>query len=185
MDKIINNFMEKFENEDLFIEATPEQINRLKELWGNGAGAVIDFYSKYQPYEIPMTESYVQLLDIDRMIMESTNAEPGKYLAEYGVYVFAVTVGGNVLCIDTNDIHNGVPSVRIADSGFCDFNEFYECAEIGIVPEEVMDEFPEDEMIPLNYENIALCMKKIEDSFFDFMLKLSNDEYEDIEEYLE
>lgn len=68
---------------------------------------------------------------------------------------------------------------------FCSYNEIYECVEIGIVPEDVLEQIPQNEILRLNYPNITKCLRKIEDSFIEFMLKLSNDEYEDIEEYLE
>ena len=185
MHQIIKNFNNIFEKEDLFIEASPMQINELKDLFGNDVSKVLDFYSKYQPHNVPMLNSYVQLIDINRIIEENTNGEPGKCLAEYGVYVFALTVGGNVLCIDTNDIKNGDASVLIADVNFCSYNEIYECVEIGIVPEDVLEQIPQNAILRLTYPNITKCLRKIEDSFIEFMLKLSNDEYEDIEEYLE
>ncbi len=185
MDKLIKNFNKILEKDNLFIQATSIQINKLKALFGDGVDKIVDFYARYQPYDIPMLKSYVQLLGIDNIIEENTNAEPGKYLAEYGVYVFALTVGGNVLCIDTNNAKDGDTSVLIADSNFCSYNEFRKCVEIGIIPEEVMEQFTNEEIIPMNYTNITKCLKKVEDSFMQFMLKLSNDEYEDIEEYLE
>ncbi|WP_448821813.1 hypothetical protein [Cetobacterium sp.] len=132
-----------------------------------------------------MLSSYVQLIGIDNIIVENTNAEPGKYLAEYGVYVFAITVGGNVLCIDTNDVKEGDASVLIADSNFCSYNEVYDCIEIGIVPEMLLDDLSNNGIVRLNYMNIKKCLNKIDDSCLDFMMKLSNEEYEDIEEFLE
>ena len=62
------------------------------KLFGIEVNKIIEFYKEYQPYNMPMTKSYVQLLDIDNIIIENTNAEPGKYLAEHKVFVFAVTV---------------------------------------------------------------------------------------------
>lgn len=185
MKQIAENFKRIYEKEELFIEATPMQISKLEGLLGNKVCKIIDFYKNYQPYDIPMSKSYVQLLDIEGIVLENTNAEPGKYLAEYGVIVFAVTVGGNVLCIDTNSANDGDASVLIADANFCSFNESLECVEIGIVPDEIYEQLIENEAVILNYENITKCLNKIENSFMEFMLKLSNDEYEDIEEYLE
>jgi len=40
-------------------------------------------------------------------------------------------------------------------------------------------------MVAVNYPNIKKCLTKIEASFLLFMEKLSQNEYEDIEEYLE
>ena len=185
MNQIIKNFERIFERQDLFVEATPDQMEKLKRLFGSEVSKIIEFYGKYQPYNMPMSKSYVQLLDIENMIMENTKAEPGKYLADHNVFVFAVTVGGNVLCIDANSITCGDASVLIADVNFCSYNEIHDCVEIGIAPDEVLEQLAENEMLLLNYENIVKCLRKIDDSFMNFMLKLSNDEYEDIEEYLE
>ena len=185
MQQIINNFTKMYRKEDLFIEATPTQINRLRSLFGSGVSVITDFYSRYQPNDVPMTKSYVRLLGIDTIIEENTRGEPGKYLAEYGVYVFAVTVGGNVICVDTNDIVNGDASVLIADENFCSYNTHHKCVEIGIVPREVLAQHPQTELIELNYPNIIKCLTKIESSFMEFMLKLSSNAYEDIEKYLE
>ena len=89
---------------------------------------------------LPMLDSYVSLLGIDRIILENTRGEPWKFLAEYGVFVFAITVGGNVLCVDTNDYKDGDASVLIADANFCSYNDHYGCAEIGIIPKSVAGE---------------------------------------------
>ncbi|MBE6753444.1 MAG: hypothetical protein E7559_03700 [Ruminococcaceae bacterium] len=184
MEQIVSNFIEMFGNDDAFAAATPEQIARLRELIGEQSAAVLDFYSRYQPNNVPMTESYVRLVDIDTIIAENTVGEPGKYLAQYGVFVFALTVGGNVICIDTNDIRDGNPSVLIADASFCAYNESCGCVEISVAPDEIMEEC-DDDILRLDYENIVRCLPRIEDSFTEFMSKLSNDEYEDVEEYLE
>jgi len=182
----IQNFYDMFKNDDLFCRATDEQISKLSSLFGHNVYKIIDFYREYQPNNLPMLDSYVRLLGIDAIMLENTNGEPGKYLAEYGVYVFAVTVGGNVLCIDTNDYtEDGDASVLIADSSFCSYNQYHNCVEIGIVPKELRSEMLGQGVIKLNYQNIKKCLTSIESSFYVFMEKLSNNEYDDIEEFLE
>lgn len=185
MKEVIEKFNNMYENEDLFCPASDEQISKLSNLFGNNVKKIIDFYRKYQPNNIPMLDSYVQLLGIDKILLENTTAEPGKYLAENGVYVFALTVGGNLLCIDANDCKEDDASILIADCNFCSYNENYKCVEIGIVPDELMEDMLKDGIVILNYPNIKKCLKKIESSFEVFMNKLSNGEYDDIEEYLE
>lgn len=185
MKEVIEKFYNMYKNEDLFCYASDEQIRKLCKLFGNNAGKIIDFYKKYQPNNIPMLDSYVQLLGIDRILLENTAAEPGKYLAENGVYVFALTVGGNLLCIDTNDCKDGDASILIADCNFCSYNEKYNCVEIGMVPDELIGELLKNGIVALNYPNIKKCLKKIESSFEVFMNKLSNGEYDDIEDFLE
>lgn len=185
MQEVIENFYNMYENEDLFCPASDEQIRKLSNLFGNNVNKIIDFYKKYQPNNIPMLDSYVQLLGIDKILLENTIAEPGKYLAEYGIYVFALTVGGNLLCIDTNDCKDDDASILIIDCNFCSYNDHYNCVEIGIVPDELMEDFLKNGIVILNYSNIKKCVKKIESSFEVFMNKLSNSEYDDIEEFLE
>lgn len=187
-EKIEKNFRKSLGIDDysqqIFIKATDSELNKLKELIGNNAIKVIDFYSDCQPYELPMLDCYVSLCNIDRIIDENSTCEPGKYLAEYGVFVFAVTVGGNALCIDTNDIKNGDPSVLFVASDFCWYNDVAKCVEIAEVPEKIEDKFG-DEIIELNYKNIRMCALRLEKSFTKFIEKLSKNKYDDIEEYLD
>lgn len=182
--ELVQNFYNTFNNKEIFCCASDDQIRNLSDLFGKKVNKIIDFYRQYQPNNIPMLDSYVKLLDIDNIIMENTVAEPGRYLAEYGVYVFALTVGGNVLCIDSNECTDDDASILIADSNFCTYNEFYKCVEIGDIPDELVDNLMKEGIVRLNYLNIKKCLKKIESSFFTFMKKLSKNEYGDIEDYL-
>ena len=186
MENIIQNFNERFGSTDLFVESNSEQMKKLKTLLGNKVNRILDFYNKYQPSNLP-TISGIGLCDIEHIIEENTDLAPGIYLAEYGVYVFATTIGGNALCIDTNDVRDGDASVLIADANFCSFNEDFNCVEIEIAPEEVWDEYDEadDDVLHLNYPNIKKCLPKVENSFLEFIRKLSLNEYENIEKYLE
>lgn len=184
MIQVAANFKELLKREDLFDKATTVQENELRNLLKDGANNVVEFFINYQPYNIPMLDSYVKLIGIDNIIIENTKSEPGKYLAQFGVFVIAVTVGGNVICIDTNDAKDGDPSVLIADANFCSYNQFWDCIEIGIVPDDVTEQLQENELLCLNYDNIKKCLNKIEDSFIEFMLKLSKNQYDDIEKYL-
>ena len=184
MDKLIKNFNKMYGREDLFVQANSEQVEKLINLFGDKVYKIIEFYSKYQPDNLPMLDSYVRLLGIDSIIEENKNICPGIYLSKYGVYVFATTAGGHGLCIDTNDVKNGDASVLIADHDFCSYNELYDCVEIQIAPDKVFDKLADNEILPLNYPNIKKSLPKIESSFIKFMKKLSMNRYEDIEEYL-
>lgn len=183
--KVVENFEKMFEGENLFIQSTDEQMEKLEKLVGKEVKKFIDFYRDYQPYEIPMLDCYVSLLDIDNIIIENTCGEPGKYLAEYGVYVFALTVGGGVICIDTNSVRNGDASVLIADSDYCLYDERSQQVEIANAPEKAFDKLKDDEALVLNYPNIKKSMCKVEKSFEKFMVKLSKNKYKDMEEYLD
>ena len=181
----IENFEKMFSDKsDVFCAATPDQITKLKKLFGDNVNKIIDFYSGHQPNHLPMLDCYLSLLGIDHILMENISGEPGKYLAGYGVYVFAVTVGGNVLCIDTNNCTDGDAAVLIADANFCSYNECHDCIEIGVLSDELYMELEEDRIVRLNYYNIKKCLTMIESSFFTFLNKLSRNEYEDIEAFL-
>ena len=185
MYEFVKNFYDMFGRDDLFCPASEGQTEQLSRLFGTNVEKVTEFYREHQPDNMPMLDSYVSLLGIDRILLENTSGEPGKYLAKFGVFVFAVTVGGNVLCIEANDCKDGDASVLIADANFCSYNDHYGCAEIGIIPKRAAGEFLGKGMVALNYPNIKKCLTKIEPSFLLFMEKLSRNEYEDVEEYLE
>lgn len=191
MERVVSNIKKMFENKDiesvenLFGIATEAQLKQLRELMGSDAYKVIEFYESYQPIDVPMLPCYLSLLDIDSIIEENTYGEPGKYLAKYGVFTFGVTVGGNVVCIDTNNVNNGDPVVLIADSGFCYYDEDEDEVVVALIPDEVEDKFDLSEETILDYESIKLCLKEISHSFVDFLIKLSEGQYDDIESFLE
>ncbi len=184
MMELITNFYNMFGSKDIFCHATEEQIKQLTKLFGGNVKKIIEFYSVYQPNNIPMLDCYVQLLGIDSMINENTNSEPGKYLSEYGVVVFALTVGGNLLCIDTNDSFEDDAPVLIADANFCSYNKAYDCIEIGVVPYDLLPQLMGDGVLRLNYDNIKKFLPKVESSFLLFMNNLSCNYYNDIEDFL-
>ena len=63
------------------------------------------------------TRSYYSMsissISIDDIIVENTDGEPGMYLSKYGVFVFSVTLGGNVLLIDTAGLRKKGKMVRL------------------------------------------------------------------------
>jgi hypothetical protein len=182
---IEKNFRKSLNIEDteqkLFVKATEEQLNSLINLIGEEPTEVISFYKDYQPYEMPMLDCYLSLCDIEGIIEENTSIESGKYLPDHNIFVFAVTVGGDIVCIDKNDMRNGDPAVLAFSSSFCIYNDYTGAVEIVDYPDDV--ELEDDEMLEFNYENIVKCGCKIEDSFTTFIEKLSRNEYEDIEEF--
>ena len=189
-EKIIGNFEamlgQEVNGEPLFRPATTQQLEKLKQLVGYSATVFMDFYKEYQPCnKFPALDCYVNLLDIESILDENINLAPGIDLSPFGVFVFATTTGGNVICIDTNDCKNGDPAVLIASCDFCFYNEEKQYIEIADAPDDVMDEYKDDEPIILNYTNIKKCMPRIEKSFLKFMDKLSRNCYDDIEEYLD
>lgn len=183
---ICNIFKEKGINgmDSFFCQATESQIDKLRNLVGDNVDKVLEFYGKYQPVNVPQLPCYLKLLDIEAIIEENSYGEPSMYLSKYGVITFGVTAGGNAVCLDTNNAINGDPAVLIADSAFCYYDDDSKEVLVSLIPEEVEDQFDLSEPIVMNYDNIKLCLKKINDSFVDFLMKISENYYQDIEEYL-
>lgn len=118
---------------------------------------------------------------------ENTCAEPGMHLAKYGVITIGVTVGGNVVCIDTNGV-NTDPKVLLFDSNFCYYDDEDDIVRIGHIPssaKHLFDLSNSQGPTTLSYENILKCGHVLSESFTDFIEKLSSNYFEDIEEYLD
>ena len=172
------------QEEEFFCRATDEQIEKFRELVGNNVEKVVEFYKNYQPAYTPELPCYLKLIDIESMIEENLYAAPSMYLAKFGVITFGITAGGNVLCIDTNKAKDGDAAVLIADCGFCYYDDDIEDAIVAVIPDEVVDQFDLSAPNVLDYRSIELCLAKVNDSFIDFLKKVSEGYYEDIEDYL-
>ena len=194
MKSIINNFVnlmqeDGFEEAEIVFEKSEQtKIEKLNALVGDNVNKVLEFYREYEPIELPMLPCYLRLINIDAIIDENTCGEPGMHLAKYGVFTIGVTVGGNVVCIDTNNANNGDPGVVLFDSNFCYYDAKKDIVRVGYIPGSAMHLFDltdKSQITVLNYENIQKCGYKICDSFVEFLEKLSTNYYEDIEELLD
>ena len=194
MNNIVNNLIKVFledgadETEIVFSKSSEAQMEQLQGLVGDNATQVLEFYKEYQPVEVPMLPNYLSLLNIDGIVEENTCAEPGMHLAKYGVITIGVTVGGNVVCIDTNDVSDLGPKVLLFDSNFCYYDEEEDIVRIGHIPSRAKHLFElsnAQKATTLSYANILKCGYVLSQSFMDFMEKLSNNYFEDIEEFLD
>jgi len=180
--KIVERFREVFigngaeEEEDYpwFAPADKEQIKYLTELYDTFnywtqiylddelevlkeykvPDLVVDFYSQYEPKDIPGTHAGIYLLDLEAIKDENASG----VLIKYGLITIATTIGGDLVCIDLNDKSDD-PKVVLIES--------WECSD----PEDVSD-----------YEYVCEISHVVEDKFSDFIWKLSGDEYEDFED---
>lgn len=194
MEEIISNLKKVFiedgadESEIIFKSSTESEMKQLRDLVGDKVERVLEFYKDYQPTCTPMFPCYFTLLGIDSMIDENTCGEPGMHLAKYGVVTIGVTVGGNVVCIDTNNVNNGDPKVLLFDSNFCYYDDEKDIVRIGYIPssaEQFFDFSDPTKINVLNDENIKICGHVLSESFVDFLEKLSCNYYEDIEAFLD
>ena len=190
--KIENNFKQSLSvensSEPLFVPTSKEKFDALKSLIGDKSSKFIDFYKDSQPNQISNYKSYSTLLNIDRIIEENTELVPGVFLSKIGIFVFAVTIGGNAVCIDTNDTKDGDPVVLIIDHSllYFDADDYEEEVEIEIanLPSYIDEDDFTDEDFEFNYENVRKFVYKIEDSFVEFIKKYSQNLYGDFESYL-
>ena len=170
--------------EPFFIETSNEQITALKELAGDECSKFIEFYEEYQPNNISFLKNNTTLIGIDDILLENTELAPGAVLSELGIFVFAVTIGGNAVCIDTNDMKDGDPVVLVIDHSFLYIDLDDDYVEIANLPSYIDEHDVPYEDFEFNYENVRKYVYKIEDSFVDFIRKYSKDEYDDLEKYL-
>lgn len=146
---------------------------------------VVDFYRNFEPQNLPALRGGVRLMALESIKEENSSASPGMYFIKYGLLTIATTIGGHVICLDLNQINNNEPSVVIADYSFCSYNDDLNVIECINVPDEIADSYSDDEPIILSYSLMKSCIPQIATSFSEFLTKLANEEYEDIEtEYL-
>ncbi|MBU3218116.1 SMI1/KNR4 family protein [Clostridium estertheticum] len=142
---------------------------------------VLNFYIENEPQNMPIFNSGVRLLSLKSIRDENCSGEPSGYLIKYGIITIATTIGGNVICLDLNELKNGETRVLIVDNNFCSYNEDLDCVEIINAPNDFIEKYGDDEPIELSYENIKKCVPEVAKSFSEFMYKLANDEYGNIE----
>lgn len=144
-----------------------------------------NFYRDFEPQNLPALSGGIRLLGLEQIKKENASAVPSMFLVKFGLLTVATTIGGNVICLDLNAIKNGEPRILIADHSFCSYNDDLNVVECVIVPDDIADNYSDDEPIVLTYNLIKSCLPQIADSFSDFLIKLANEEYIDIEnEYL-
>jgi hypothetical protein len=142
--------------------------------------SVVGFYNEFEPQNLPCLDGYVYLLSLDGIMRENSELAPSAYLIKYGLFTFATTVGGNVICIDLNVITDGEPRVVYVDKSWIRFDESERKVECSFDTRNVNGK---DSW--LSVDIINKCLPEIDKCFSGFLDKLSNSEYEDIEEFYE
>lgn len=121
--------------------------------------SVLEFYAQYEPKGIPTTEAGIYLLDLENIKDENSSDAGGGVLLKYGVITIATTIGGDLVCIDLNNMKNNEPKVVII--------EHWECCDVDCVE---------------SYEDVCEIEHLVSESFSEFLWKLSGNEYEDFED---
>ena len=106
-----------------------------------------------------MTNAGIYLLDLEAIKDENSSDAGGGVLLKYGLITIATTIGGDLVCIDLNDMKNNDPKVVII--------EHWSCCSVDSVE---------------NYEDVQEIEHLISETFSEFLWKLSGDEYEDFED---
>lgn len=184
IEKNLKSLFNESSSEELFTQTSERQINKLVNLVGASPVKFIDFYRENQPNSIPGLRSNTILLNVDGILEENTDRAPGVYLSKLGIFVFAVTIGGNVICIDINDMENGDPVVLLIDHSFCYCDSDDSEIEIVNLPSYINESDFLDEDFEFNYKNVRKFVYKIENSFVRFMEKYSLNQFDDLEMYL-
>lgn len=174
--------------EKYFHKASPEEVQKLTELAGTQVSEFTGFYAEYCPREVTgFHKADVRLLNVEGIRREVEEMAPGCFLKEFGIFVFATTAGGHVLAIDTNDVKNGDPRVLIMDNNFI-YEDFESPDKIKIneafVSKESEEYFSNGEA-EATLENVRRGAIELEGSFVRFLQKLSNDQYDDVEKFMD
>ena len=146
--------------------------------------SMVQFYQEMNPTNVPMNDAGLYLADLNRMRDEYTQLVPGCYLIKFGFMVIATTIGGNSILADLYDEHT---AIYICDHNLLSLEQENGQSVLSYVfPPETLQEQYEENPIPVNRTTLVQCLIPIEESFEDFMTKLSRNEYEfDLEDLLE
>jgi 8-oxo-dGTP diphosphatase len=139
---------------------------------------IIEFYRNYEPNELPWLNGAIYLLNLDAIKEENTKFSPGAYLIKYGLIAIATTMGGNVVCMDLNNIADEGPRIVYADNSWFLFNEQERRVEFSFYPYEIEEK---DEVLTNNI--IEKYLPQVAGSFGEFLEMLSSEEEWDAEDY--
>lgn len=120
---------------------------------------IIEFYSKYEPSNVPLTKAGIYLCDLDRIKGENASGVPGGILLRYGLITIATSIGGMAVCMDLNTRVENDPQIVMVDLS--------DCFDVDCVQ---------------SYEDVQKIYHIVAPGFNEFIWKLSGDEYEDFED---
>lgn len=146
---------------------------------------VVEFYRLFDPKSLPVFECNVGLMGLPVIRDWNASAEPSVFLVRFGILAFASTTGGHSVCLDLNHLNGDEPRVILVDQSFCYFDERSRVVEWGGLPQDVYEEYRSSgRSCDLSYELIARCCPEVAPTFSEFLQKLADKEYEDVEAFL-
>ncbi|MCB2362494.1 SMI1/KNR4 family protein [Clostridium estertheticum] len=138
--------------------------------------SVIEFYQDYEPKgNIPVFGGIV-LFELETIKEYNSSFTTDGYLIKYGVITIGNTIGGNLICIDLNQINDGEPRVIGVDSNITMYNDDEQRIEF-------MGGDYEEDVILLSYEVLKDNVPIIAKTFSEFLQNIAseNPEYKSIE----
>jgi hypothetical protein len=142
-----------------FKETKPEELEKLKELYGGKIpDTLLDYLKKHVPADRTKLHARFACVfyGIEEMIEENTDAVPGCNLHPMGLYTFASLENGDSICFDSND-----PSFPV-----------YLCSHSMLEDgKEILADYGKTKL-PFEYENILQVSKCLGSSFDEFVMNM-------------
>lgn len=132
---------------------------------------IINFYKKYEPNNLPYLSGHIDLLSIKDIRYVNTTVAPSAYLLRYGLLTIALTGDGDVIMMDLNNINNGQPRILFGSFNWFNFNEMVRKVSVSSYSLGLSNSYLSDHII-----NNKLPV--IEESFYNFIIGLSEEKYE-------
>lgn len=130
---------------------------------------IIDFYKQYEPNDLPYLSGYIDLLSIKEIRYVNTTIAPSAYLLRYGLLTIAMTGEGDVIMMDLNNINDGQPRILFGNVNWFNFNEMIRKVSVSSYSLGLSNAYLS--------ENIIDKLPVMEESFYDFIIGLSEEKY--------
>lgn len=131
---------------------------------------IIDFYKKYEPNDLPYLSGYIDLLNIKEIKYVNTTMAPAAYLLRYGLLTIALTGEGDVIVMDLNNINKGQPRILFGSDKWFNFNEMIRKVNVSSYFLGISNAYLSDNIIKNK-------LPVIEETFYDFIIGLSEEKY--------
>ena len=132
---------------------------------------IIDFYKQYEPNDLPYLSGHIDLLSIKEIRYVNTTIKPSAYLLRYGLLTIAMTGEGDVIMMDLNNLNDGQPRILFGSVNWFNFNEMVRKVSVSAYSLGLSNAYLSENII-----NNKLPV--MEESFYDFIIGLSEDKYE-------
>lgn len=131
---------------------------------------IIEFYKKYEPNDLPYLSGYIDLLSIKEIKYVNTTIAPSAYLLRYGLLTIALTGEGDAIVIDLNNINKGQARILFCSAKWFKFNEMLRKVNVSSYFLGISNAYLSDNIIKNK-------LPVIEETFYDFVLGLSEEKY--------